>query len=193
MGAVYSLIVCTLLLYHSNADISRPRAECTSHVLLFVGPQLIRSQNSPVGRPSCFHQQEPCSVHLFIQNTASHCCRVWELEQRIQETMFLISQSLPSASPQAHCLALPDYYAFSLQRMQFPADLRCTLCLLGTAPASLSLLPSAPGAPQSHCSTGVGCTDGCYIAVQSEYGRCPFLRPLACKICDSSHQSLFFL
>lgn len=99
-------------LHHSNADISRPRAEWTSHLLLFVGPQLIHSQNSHEGRPSSFHQQEPCSVHLLIQNTASHGSRLWELEQRIKETMFLISQSLLtfSLSSRPLDLALPAYY-----------------------------------------------------------------------------------
>lgn len=98
VSAVYFLATCMLFLYHLHADIRRPRAEWTSHLLLCVEPQLIHSQNSQVGCPSSFHQQEPCLVHLFIPNTASHCSRVWELEQRIKETMLLTSQSLQSAS-----------------------------------------------------------------------------------------------
>lgn len=113
INAFYFPIIFMLFIYHSNAKFSRPRAKWTSCVLLLIGPQLIHLHDSQVGCPNSFHQQDPCFLHLFVQNATSHCSRVWELEQKIKNNIPVLAELTfnPLLKPIRSCIApLPTYH-----------------------------------------------------------------------------------
>lgn len=117
INAFYFLAIFMLFLYHSNAKFSRPRAKWTSCILFFIGPQLIHLNNSQVGCPNSFHQQDPCFIHLFVQNAASHCSRVWELEQKIKDSIPVLTELTfsPLLKPIRSCIdPLPTYHTVTL-------------------------------------------------------------------------------
>lgn len=160
----YFLTICMFSLYHSNANFSRPREDWVSHLTFFNRASLIHSQSSQVAGPNFFCQQNACIVHLFVQNTASHPSRVWELKQQVNETIFLFSQSLYLAhysSPLNHLLhchtAVKDIAARWISAALCASwELKCAFVIV---------TPHLRGASQN-CRSPNGCMNRCCTVMQ---------------------------